>query len=98
MRESISAQSCASVPPAPALMVRMQLFLSCGPLRKIFSSNASSSANNLLRSAVISASSLRLHRFRLGGGEFEHDLEILDLLAESRERLEFVADVVRLRR
>ncbi len=38
---------------------------------------------------------LQLHRFRLGGGEFEHDLQIVSLLAEARERIEFAADVVR---
>src|SRR5882757_8977220 len=50
------AQSHDSVPPAPELMVRMQLFLSCGPLRNNFSSIASSSLKNGTRSRVISAS------------------------------------------
>src|SRR5471032_2083242 len=56
MRESISAQSCDSVPPAPELMVKMQFFLSCGPLRNNFNSSASSSLKNFARSRVSSAS------------------------------------------
>src|SRR5712671_5049832 len=56
MRESISAQSCDSVPPAPELMVKMQFFLSCGPLRNNFSSSASSSLKNGTSSRVSSAS------------------------------------------
>src|ERR1039457_5179044 len=56
MRESISAQSCASVPPAPALMLRMQFFRSCGPFRKTFSSSESSSLKYLARSPVSSCS------------------------------------------
>src|SRR6185437_5444392 len=50
MRESISVQSCASVPPAPALMLKMQLLLSCGPVRKTFSSSDSSSLKYFARS------------------------------------------------
>ena len=56
MRESISAQSCASVPPAPALMLKMQFFRSCGPFRKTFNSSESSSLKNLARSRVNSCS------------------------------------------
>src|ERR1035437_5253374 len=56
MRESISAQSCDSVPPAPELMVKMQFFLSCGPLRNSFNSSASSSLKNFARSRVSSPS------------------------------------------
>ena len=47
-------------------------------------------------SAVHLGFELQLHRFRLGGGEFEHDLQIFDLLAKARERIEFAANVVRL--
>src|SRR5208283_5221711 len=56
MRDSISAQSWASVPPAPALMLRMQFFRSCGPFRKTFNSSASSSLKNRARSRVSSFS------------------------------------------
>src|SRR5213593_4674957 len=47
---SMLAQSQDSVPPAPALRLRMQLLRSCGPLRKTFSSSASRSLKNLARS------------------------------------------------
>src|SRR5450432_1162166 len=50
------AQSHDSVPPAPELMVKMQFFASCGPLRNSFSSSASSSLKNGTSSRVISAS------------------------------------------
>src|SRR5271169_3095324 len=50
MRRSMFAQSHDSVPPAPALMLTMQLLLSWRPLRKTFSSRESSSLKNLERS------------------------------------------------
>src|SRR5476649_1646317 len=50
------AQSHDSVPPAPELIVKMQFFLSCGPLRNNFNSSASSSLKNGTSSRVISAS------------------------------------------
>ncbi len=37
---------------------------------------------------------LRVGRFRLGGGEFEHDLQILDRFAEARQRIELAFDIV----
>jgi hypothetical protein len=94
MRESISAQSCASVPPAPALMVKMQLHLSCGPLRKGFQLECVEIGEQLFCVRFHFGFELRLHRFRLGGGEFEHHLQILHLLAEARERIELAANVI----
>ena len=95
MRESISAQSCASVPPAPALMVKMQLHLSCGPLRKVFSSNASRSANNLLRSRLHLGFELQLHRLPARPAPSSSmTRKSSSCFAEAGERLEFAADVV----
>src|SRR6266487_13635 len=50
MRNNISAQSHASVPPAPALMLMMQLLRSCGPLRNTRNSSASRSLRNFATS------------------------------------------------
>ena len=50
MRSSMFAQSHDSVPPAPALMLMMQLLLSWRPLRKTFNSRESSSLKNRARS------------------------------------------------
>src|SRR5258708_22758662 len=47
IRMSILAQSHDSVPPAPALMLTMQLLRSCGPLRNTFNSRASSCLKKL---------------------------------------------------
>ena len=85
---------CASVPPAPALMLRMQLFRSCGPLRKTFSSSASSSLKNFARSRFQFLLDLRLRVGRLGLAEFEHDAEILELFFGLEQRLDFVAEGV----
>ena len=74
------AQSHASVPPAPALMLRMQLFLSCGPLRKTFSSSASSCLEELRDIALKFLLNFRLRLRRLGLAEFDHHPEIVELL------------------
>ena len=37
---------------------------------------------------------LQLHRFRFGGGEFEHDLQVFHLFGEAREGIEFAANIV----
>ena len=80
MRRSMSAQSHASVPPAPELMLRMQLFRSCGPLRKTFNSRPSTSLLNLARSRSKSAWCLALLGFRFAFGQFDHDAEVVQLL------------------
>ncbi len=49
MRSSISAQSWLSVPPAPALMVRMALARSCSPPSMFWSSAPSIVASNASR-------------------------------------------------
>ena len=52
MRRSMLAQSHDSVPPAPALMEKMQLLWSCGPSSINSSSSASSRPVNLGKSAA----------------------------------------------
>ncbi len=70
MRISICAQSWDSVPPAPGWMDRMTFFLSCGPDRTTFSSNASSA----LRAAVETLLDLGRHALVAGlGGHFPQE-------------------------
>ena len=92
IRRSMFAQSRASVPPAPALMLRMQLLLSCGPLRKTRSSSASSSLKNLARSGSSSLLDFRLRRGRLGFAELDHHPEIVELFFGFEQRLDLVAE------
>ena len=94
MRRSMFAQSHDSVPPAPALMLRMQLLLSCRPLRKTFSSSASSSLKNLAEVAFQFLLDLGLGGLRLGLAQLDHHLEILELLLRLEQRLDLVAEGV----
>ena len=61
MRSSMSAQSCDSVPPAPAWMARMAFAESCGPAsirsNSIWSSRSRSAATSPLSSSTIEESS-----------------------------------------
>ena len=77
-------------------MLRMQFFRSCGPLRKTFSSSASSSLKNLREVAGEFLFHLGLGCRRLGLAEFEHDPEILQLFFCLEQRLDFIAEGIRL--
>ena len=93
-QQHVRPNRSASVPPAPALMLRMQLFLSCGPLRKTFSSSASSSLKNCARSRSSSCFDLGLGGFRLGLAQLDHDPEIFELLLRLEQRLDLAAEGV----
>jgi len=92
MRESISAQSCASVPPAPALMPRMQFLRSCGPFRKTFNSSVSRFLKNFATSRSSSCSTFNWRGGRLGLAKFEHHAEILQMFLRLKQRLDLVAE------
>jgi len=90
---SMLAQSQDSVPPAPALMLKIQLFRSLGPLRKTLSSKSSNSLRNrevLFQVLLV----LELFRLRLGLAQFHHDLQILQLSFRFEEGLNFIAEVL----
>ncbi len=72
-------------------MLRMQLFRSCGPVRKTFNSRLSSSLQNWAKSRSSSAS---WRGCSAGGfllGQFQHDLEIVNLPFGLEHRLGFFA-------
>ncbi len=70
MRSSISAQSCASVPPAPGWIVTMALPGSCSPPSMRCSSSRCSASSISLQLAAASAARVRV----AFGGQLEVDL------------------------
>ena len=92
MRRSMFAQSHDSVPPAPALMLMMQLLLSWRPLRKTFSSSESSSLKNLAEVLFQFLLDLGLGGFRLRLAQLDHDVEVFELLLRLEQRFGLVAE------
>jgi len=84
-------QSQDSVPPAPALMLRMQLLRSCGPLRNTRNSSASRSFRNFATSRFEFLLDVRLRLGRFGLAELEHHPEIVELLLSQEERVNAAA-------
>ena len=95
IRSSMFAQSHDSVPPAPALMLRMQLFLSCGPLRKTLQFQVFQAPWKIAPGrASISFSSLACSASGSPSAEFDHHPEILHLLLGLEQRVDFLAEGV----